>query len=108
MAGFVIPFMAVYDPALMLQPVQGVSGTAYAFAAAYIIGKTLLAIGLWGAATIGFLKREMALWERALAAAAAAFLVLALPVTDEIGFALAALLVGQHIWRAKAATHPAS
>lgn len=102
-AGFVIPFMAVYDPALMLQPVQGVTGFAYALGAAYIIGKTLLAICLWGAATIGFLKRDMAVWERALAAAAAAALVLALPVTDEIGFALAALMIGLHLWRAKAA-----
>ena len=108
MAGFVVPFMAVYDPALMLQPVQGVTGTAYVLGAVYIIGKALLAICLWGAATIGFLKREMALWERALAAAAAAFLVLALPVTDEVGFALAALLIGLHLWRAKTAARPAA
>lgn len=103
MAGFVIPYMAVYDPALMLQPVQGVTGFAYAVGAAYIIGKTLLAICLWGAATIGFMKRDMALWERGLAALAAAFLVLALPATDEVGFALAALLIGLHWWRAKPA-----
>ena len=63
-----------------------------------------LAICLWGAATIGFLKRDMAIWERALAAAAAASLVLALPVTDEIGFALAALVIGLHLWRSRAAT----
>lgn len=102
MAGFVIPFMAVYDPALMLQPVQGVTGFSYALGAAYIIGKALLAITLWGAATIGFLKRDMAVWERALAAAAAASLVMALPITDEIGFGLAALLIGAHLWRARA------
>jgi TRAP transporter 4TM/12TM fusion protein len=106
MAGFVIPFMAVYDPALMLQPVQGVTGFSYALGAAYIIGKALLAVTLWGAATIGYLKRDMALWERALAAAAA--LVLALPVTDEIGFALAALLIGVHLWRARTAERAAA
>jgi TRAP-type uncharacterized transport system fused permease subunit len=81
---------------------------AYALGAAYIIGKALLAICLWGAATIGYLKREMAVWERVLAAAAAAFLVLALPITDEVGFALAALLIGLHLWRAKAAETPAA
>lgn len=107
-AGFVIPFMAVYDPALMLQPVQGVTGFAYALGAAYIIGKTLLAICLWGAATIGFLKRDMAVWERVLAAVAAGFLVTALPVTDEIGFGLAALLVGLHLWRARGAGRAAT
>lgn len=103
MAGFVIPFMAVYDPALMLQPVDGKTGFAYALAAAYIIVKTLLAICLWGAATIGFLKRDMLVWERLLAAAAALALVLALPVTDEVGFVLAAIVIGQHLWRAKQA-----
>ncbi len=108
MAGFVIPFMAVYDPALMLQPVQGVTGFSYALGAAYIIGKALLAVTLWGAATIGYLKRDMALWERALAAAAAAALVLALPVTDEIGFGLAALLIGVHLWRARTAERAAA
>jgi len=104
MAGFVIPFMAVYDPALMLQPVQGLSGFPYAAAAAYIIVKALLAIFLWGAATIGFMKRDMSVWERLLAAAAAFSLVLALPATDEVGFLLAALLIGQHLWRARAAS----
>ncbi|OYW67038.1 MAG: C4-dicarboxylate ABC transporter [Bosea sp. 12-68-7] len=108
MAGFVIPFMAVYDPALMLQPVQGVTGVSYALGAAYIIGKALLAITLWGAATIGFLKRDMAVWERALAAAAAASLVMALPITDEIGFGLAALLIGVHLWRARATDRTAT
>jgi TRAP-type uncharacterized transport system fused permease subunit len=76
--------------------------------AAYIFGKALLAITLWGAATIGFLKRDMAVWERALAALAAASLVLALPITDEIGFGLAALLIGLHLWRARAAERAAA
>ncbi|WP_244639177.1 TRAP transporter permease [Bosea sp. ANAM02] len=107
MAGFVIPFMAIYDPALMLQPVQGLSGFAYTSAAAYIIAKALLAIFLWGTATIGFMKRDMAVWERVLAAAAAGSLVMALPATDEIGFALAALVIGQHLWRARGAAAPA-
>ena len=49
----------------------------------------------------------MAVWERALAAAAAGSLVMALPVTDEIGFALAALVIGQHLWRARGAAAPA-
>ncbi|MEN5082130.1 TRAP transporter permease [Bosea sp. TWI1241] len=108
MAGFVVPYMAVYAPALMLQPVEGLTGSAYVFAAVYIIGKALLAICLWGAATIGYLKRDMALWERVLAAVAAAFLVLALPVTDEVGFALAVVLVVLHVWRARVADRQAA
>ena len=47
-AGFVIPYMAVYDPALMLQPTarQRSGGLA---AVLYVVFKTVLAIGLWGA-----------------------------------------------------------
>ena len=108
MPGFVIPYMAVYDPALMLQPQGDLSGGAYALAAGYIIFKALLAIVLWGSATIGFMRREMAMWERALATLAVLSLVLALPITDEIGFAIAAVVIGQHLWRARRAAPAAA
>ena len=55
---------------------------------------------------IGFLIRPMAGWERLLAAAAAFTLVVALPVTDEIGFALSALVVFLHWRRTRGQTAP--
>ncbi|MBP8931024.1 MAG: TRAP transporter permease [Paracoccus sp.] len=97
-AGFVVPFMAVYTPALMLQdggPLAQALG--YWPAVVYIVTKTVLAIGLWGAAVIGWLGRPLAIWERALAMAAAFTLIAALPLTDEVGFALSALFIGQ-LW----------
>ncbi|MBL9034337.1 MAG: TRAP transporter large permease subunit, partial [Rhodospirillaceae bacterium] len=102
LAGFVIPFMAVYTPALMLQeggPLAEAIG--FPLAVAYIVVKACLAIGLWGAAAIGFLLRPLALWERALATVAAFSLVLALPITDEAGFALSVLFIAQHVWRGR-------
>jgi TRAP transporter 4TM/12TM fusion protein len=103
-AGFVIPYMAVYTPALMLQPGGPLSETfGFPVAVIYIVFKAMIAIGLWGAAVIGFLLRPMVAWERVLAAAAAFTLVVALPITDEIGFALAALVVGQHWLRIRKA-----
>jgi TRAP-type uncharacterized transport system fused permease subunit len=63
--------------------------------------KALLAIGLWGAAAIGHLRGKLSWPERALAAAAAFTLVVALPITDEIGFALAALVLAWHWWRTR-------
>ncbi len=93
-AGFVVPFMAVYAPALMLQ-----SGTW--FDTAYVFVKALLAIGLWGAATIGFLLVPLTWAERMLAAAGAAFFVVALPVTDEIGFGCLAAFALIHWMRAR-------
>jgi TRAP transporter 4TM/12TM fusion protein len=103
-AGFVVPFMAVYTPALMLQdagPMAAVIG--YPAEVAYIVLKACLGIALWGAAVVGFLMMRMALWERSLALLAGLLLVLALPMTDEAGFALAILLIGRHLWRARAA-----
>jgi TRAP transporter 4TM/12TM fusion protein len=94
MAGFVIPFMAVYSPALMMQP-GGPLAESWGFlpAVAFILLKAVIAIGLWGAAVIGWLGRPLAVWERALGMAGAFLLVAALPVTDEAGLAVALLFV---------------
>ncbi len=102
--GFVVPYMAIYDPALMLQA-GGEIAKAYGYwvEVAYMVSKAGLAIMLWGAASIGYLMRPMAWPERALATVAAAFLVLALPVTDGIGFAAAMAFLLQHWWRARRA-----
>ncbi len=92
MAGFVVPFMAVYAPALMLQE-NDLLGIVY------IVVKALFAIGLWGAASIGHWRAPLTGYERLLALVAGATLIAALPLTDEIGFALGALVVGWHLWR---------
>ncbi len=90
-AGFVIPFIAVYAPALMLQPGDPMAETiGFVPAVVYVVVKTVLAIGLWGATVIGWLGRPLALWERLLGFAAAAALLLALPMTDALGFVLTA------------------
>ena len=101
-AGFVVPFMAVFTPALMLQdggPIAARFG--YPVEVGYILIKACLGIGLWGAAVAGFLLAPMRVWERLLAALAAVGLVAALPATDEAGFALAALAIGLHWWRVR-------
>lgn len=99
--GFVIPYMAVYDPALMLQRTAGLDGVAYWGDVAYIVFKTLAAIGLWGVATVGFLRVRTAIWERLAAGAGALFLFAAVPLTDEAGFALGAIVVAAQILRAR-------
>jgi TRAP transporter 4TM/12TM fusion protein len=99
-AGFVIPFMAVYTPALMLQdggPLAEAVG--YLPAVLYIVAKVVIAIGLWGAAVIGWVGLRLSWPERALAMVAAFTLVAALPVTDEIGLALAAGFAVLVWWR---------
>ena len=93
-AGFVIPYMAVYAPALMLQGGDLLD-------TAYVVGKALVAIGLWGAGAIGFLFAPLNWIERLFAIAAATFLIAAVPLTDEIGFAASALFLVWHALRAR-------
>jgi TRAP transporter 4TM/12TM fusion protein len=98
-AGFVVPFMAVYTPALMLQdggPLAEAIG--YWPAVAYVVAKAVIALALWGAAVIGWLGRPLAIWERAIAMSGGFCLVAALAITDELGFALAALFAFL-LWR---------
>jgi TRAP transporter 4TM/12TM fusion protein len=92
-AGFVVPYMAVYEPALMLQ------GNWTFAAVAYIVFKAVLSIGLWGAAAIGYLFGPLNMFERIFSAAAAFMLVAAIPLTDEIGFAMSATFVAWHWFR---------
>ncbi|MDP2134093.1 MAG: TRAP transporter permease, partial [Sulfuritalea sp.] len=96
-AGFVIPYMAVYTPALMLQ------GDWTVAAVAYIVFKAVLSIGLWGAAAIGYLLAPLNAIERAFAAAAAFMLVAAYPLTDEIGFGMSAVFALWHLLRTRRA-----
>jgi TRAP transporter 4TM/12TM fusion protein len=93
-AGFVIPYMAVYDPSLMLQ-----GGTW--LDTVYMVIKALTAIGLWGAASIGYLRAVLSWPERMIATAAAFSLVLAYPLTDQIGFGTAVVFVLFHIVKAR-------
>ncbi len=106
LAGFVVPFLAVYTPALMLQDGGEIAARfGYPVEFAYILFKACLSIGLFAAAVVGFLRTALVPWERLLAGAAAASLVLAAPWTDALGLGLAALLLATHLPR-RIATPP--
>ncbi len=93
-AGFVVPFMAVYAPALMLQGGTWVD-------TGYVVLKAVLAILLWGGMAIGYWLAPLRWYERAWALVAAAFLIAALPLTDEIGLLMTAALVLWHVLRGR-------
>lgn len=92
-AGFVIPYMAVYDPSLMLQ------GNWTVLSTGYVVIKALLSIMLWGGAAVGYLWSPLKLVERVFITVAALMLVVAIPLTDQIGFGMAALFFAWHIWQ---------
>ncbi|OGB91424.1 MAG: C4-dicarboxylate ABC transporter, partial [Burkholderiales bacterium RIFCSPLOWO2_12_FULL_67_210] len=93
-AGFIVPFMAVYSPALMLQSGDWMDTT-------WIVFKALVAIAMWGAGAIGYLAGPLNWVERAVAIVAASFLIVALPLTDEIGLGAVATFVAWHLWRTR-------
>jgi len=94
LAGFIIPFMAVYSPALLLQTGGWLDAT-------YITLKALIAIGLWGIAATGYWLAPVNWLERLYAFTAAALLVAAVPLTDEMGFAASAAFAVWHVVRVR-------
>ena len=98
---FIVPYLTVADPVLLLQPVPGLDGIAYWLDVGYVAAKATLAVVLWGIAAFGFLNGPVNWPGRALAAAAAAFLIFPNLASDAIGFALAAAFFGWQLVAAR-------
>lgn len=90
LAGFLIPYMAVYSPALMLQGYDGSNLPWFILSFLFILTKAVVAILFLGAAVIGFIKEKINFYERIFCAVIACFLIVALPLTDEIAAGLIA------------------
>jgi TRAP-type uncharacterized transport system fused permease subunit len=91
-AGFVIPFMAVYSPELMLQNASDKSLDMFTLSVIYICIKVTLAIVFWGLAVIGHFKVRLNWTERLLGVIAAALFVPANPWMDITGFILGIII----------------
>jgi TRAP transporter 4TM/12TM fusion protein len=100
-AGFVVPYMAVYTPALMMQ------GDGGWLATVYVTFKAIVAILLWGGAAVGDLAARLSAVERVIAAGAALLLVAALPWTDEAGLVLGFGVIALNAWRGRRAAQTA-
>lgn len=102
-AGFIMPFIAVYSPALMLQTPNESNFVYMALGfwpeVIFVTVKAALAVGLWGVAVVGYLKTHATWLERGFALAAGILLVLPGLGTSLVGFAAAAMLIGLHFWR---------
>jgi TRAP-type uncharacterized transport system fused permease subunit len=84
-AGFIVPFMFVYEPALLM------IGDWQTIIWRFI--SSMVGIGLLAAGLHGYLLRRATLWERALLIATALCLVKPDWVTDLIGTALVCIVV---------------
>jgi TRAP transporter 4TM/12TM fusion protein len=83
-AGFLIPYMAVYSPTLMLQNYQDQNLSLFLISFIYILAKAIVAILFLGAAVIGYMKKDLNIFERLFCVIIACFLITAVPITDEI------------------------
>lgn len=84
-AGFIVPFMFVYEPALLM--IGDWTQTLPAVASA-TVGCVLLAAGLFG-----YLLRECSMWQRVALVAAALLLIKPGWITDLCGIALVAVVL---------------
>lgn len=96
-AGFIVPYMAVYSPALMMQNYSHFGEVAF------VVVKAIVAIILWGAGATGFLLSRLNWVERVYVVIAAAMLVWANPLSDQIGALLTVLFLVWHGIRTKQA-----
>ncbi|WP_409518398.1 MULTISPECIES: TRAP transporter permease [unclassified Haematobacter] len=96
-AGFIMPFIAVYSPALMLQDPYPGSFFAETFGywaeVLFVTFKAAVAVALWGVAVVGFLFMRAQWWERLLAFGGGVLLVLPTVETDVAGLIIAAAVV---------------
>jgi TRAP transporter 4TM/12TM fusion protein len=91
-AGFIVPFMFAYEPALMLIVKPGQWYEAVIATISASIGCVALAAGLYG-----YLLRACALWERFILVACAFLLIKPGWLTDLIGFGLLAAIAAYQV-----------
>ncbi|MEX2295426.1 MAG: TRAP transporter fused permease subunit, partial [Gemmatimonadota bacterium] len=83
-AGFIVPFMFVYGPPLLMQ------GSVAEILIAVLTGT--LGVTALAAAAMGYLRSELRWWERAVLAGAAIVLLVPEPITDLFGVGLMLLI----------------
>ncbi len=106
LAGFLIPFMAVYEPSLMLQnggPIAAVAG--YWVEVAVVFAKALFVIGMSGVAAIGYLKIVTTPLERVLAGVSACLVIADFSYSDPIGIGVGCFVIALNLSRHRRLGH---
>ena len=106
LAGYVIPFIFVYSPALMLQaggPIAAVAG--YWVEVAVVFAKALFVIGMSGVAAIGYLKIVTTPLERVLAGVSACLVIADFSYSDPIGIGVGCVVIALNLSRHRRLGH---
>lgn len=104
LAGFLIPFLGVYQPTLMLQA-GGAMAAQYGYWVEFSWACTLafLTVVMSGVAAIGYYLSPISLIERVLAGVAAVLFVAPLPYSDEVAIGLSLVLTAASYLRTRRA-----
>ena len=92
-AGFVVPFMAVYSPELMLQGLANKDIFTVIILVGYIFIKALIAMLFLGIAAVGYMNKPVNIFERITCICISVLLITAIPITDELGFGLMIIFI---------------
>jgi TRAP transporter 4TM/12TM fusion protein len=99
LAGFLIPFMGVYDPSLMLQAGGAIAAQyGYPVEVVWVVFKASTTIFIVGVAAIGYLFAPLNIVQRAMAIAAIGCFVAPFAGSDPLAFGLT-LIVTAWNWR---------
>ncbi len=99
LAGFIVPFMFVYNPSMLMIDVTNVAVTAKTFPlpSAFEIINVIVSsvIGVLGlsAAVEGYFKHNMPTWQRIILAAGSFMLIIPELITDLVGITIVTLIV---------------
>ena len=100
LAGFLIPFLSVYEPALMLQQGGAIAAQwGYSIEVAVVFFKAVIVIAMSGVASIGYYFTHITLTERWMAGASAMLLIAEFRYSDTSGLAIAAFVTILNIIR---------
>ncbi len=99
LAGFIVPFMFVYNPSMLMIDVTNAAVTAKTFPLPsvfeiinVIVSSVIGVLGL-SAAVEGYLKQTMPMWQRIILATGSFMLIIPELITDIVGIAIVALIV---------------
>jgi TRAP transporter 4TM/12TM fusion protein len=100
LAGFLIPFLSVYEPTLMLQQGGEIAAQwGYTIEVIVVFFKAVIVITMSGVASIGYYFTHITRLERLLAGGSALLLIAEFPYSDACGLTIAALITALNIIR---------
>ncbi len=104
LAGFLIPFLSVYEPALMLQAGGALTAEwGYPIEVAVVTAKAVVVIAMSGVAAIGYYFTRIHKIERIMAGVSALLLIAEFPFSDTLGLLIAAVLSVSNLIRLRRA-----